>query len=221
MNLELLPFHAEFSGIPILARLVRQGEGFGRAKETKEGIEFSCINDADEPLVEFYDERYSSDRECVSGQFITRYRLSQIDDLKAGSMGMCLDGGVPEREISGNDLRKVVTWVKNCLNDETDPSDLTVEEGLGYRTLIFSSASESIDQLQSLGCNGWMKTLGVEVDYADDKTMSIRPINSRHQVGRCEIRIPKDKAHLQAMIDMYQFVLDDLETSKTSTNTPN
>lgn len=215
MKFEALPFTSSFYQIPLIARLVRPGEGYGRMKTTENGCEFSLVNDLDEPLVEFYDERYTGTF-GIDGQFISRYYLSQIDSLKECLMGLCLDGAVPEWSITGDELRRVAQWAHTRLNGDMDASEITLETSKSYQTLVFSSDAQKISHLQSLGRNGWMKTLGVEVDYADDQTVGIRPINSRHEVGRCEIRMPKDKAHLQAMINLYQSILDAVDASEAS-----
>ncbi len=79
-------------------RVVEQGESYGKD---------DCLtHDGTVPLVEFYDTRYGH---TDLGQFVSRYSL---DTLLNHEGGLCLDGGVPNWNIYGAAMTKVVTWLK-------------------------------------------------------------------------------------------------------------
>lgn len=94
--------------VPIVARFVRKGDRYGR--------EGCLIHNEEEPLVEFYDGRYDFDKWTgFVGQFISRYCLSTIVGHEGG---LCLDGGVPEWILSGENMRDIRTWI--CMYHEED-----------------------------------------------------------------------------------------------------
>lgn len=56
-------------------------------------------------------------------------------------------------------------------------------------------------QALALGRNGYMAAEALVVRQGGaDTVIRLVPINSRHQEGRCNIEIPKDKATVEALI---------------------
>lgn len=55
----------------------------------------------------------------------------------------------------------------------------------------------------SLGRNGSMKTVGLDITSTNNQ-LSLTPINSKNNLGRCEINIPKDPAVLRQLIERLQ-----------------
>jgi hypothetical protein len=87
-----------------LARIVEEGAEYGR--------DFCLIHDEDRPMVEFYDMRSSM---TVFGQFIGRYYVDTL--AKHRPPGLCLDGGIPEWNISEAGMEKVLAWLDQYLDD--------------------------------------------------------------------------------------------------------
>src|SRR5690606_1838951 len=100
----------------------------------------------------------------------------------------------------------------NRISGKTDVSEVTVEDGSLYETMYFAPDAANMSELHSLGRNGLMKTIGIEVDFAHPSILMVSPINSRGDVGRCEIRIPKDRAHIKALMGILQKSLDDMDS---------
>lgn len=93
------------NGITFLARIVREGDTYGRNR---------CLtHDEPMPLVEFYDTRYSH---TEFGQFVSRYYADTIAGLPSGR-GLDLDGGVPNWTIDGESMRFVSAWVRIATDD--------------------------------------------------------------------------------------------------------
>lgn len=71
----------------------------------------------------------------------------------------------------------------------------------------------------SLGRNGWMNTIGLDIIHSYNrldennntyKVFSINPINSKNNVGRCEIEIPFE--NIDELIEHLIFLRDDQST---------
>lgn len=87
-------------------RIVRAGDRYGRD---------NCLTyDKDEPLVEFYDNRYPH---TEHGQFVSRYYVATIlgtDRYGSGEGGLCLDGGNRDQwTVSEKDMDTVREYLKN------------------------------------------------------------------------------------------------------------
>lgn len=82
--------------------IVKKGDKYGRD---------NCLtHDKEEPLIEFYDCRYEH---TDYGQFVSRYNLSTLlEHHQAPSMGLCLDGGIPDWSINGKAMDRVIAWLK-------------------------------------------------------------------------------------------------------------
>lgn len=85
-------------------------------RSEKYGLNDALTHESDVPLVEFYDTRYGH---TDLGQFVSRYSL---DTLLNHEGGLCLDGGVPNWNIYGAAMTKVVTWL-NANYPHTKPAE--------------------------------------------------------------------------------------------------
>lgn len=94
-------------------KLVFRGDTFGREH---------CVTHKDsEPLVEFYDARFTDGFE-PEGQFITRYSLSMLDGTnrwcRGGSISgrtLCLQSDIPNWTVDGINTAKIMTWIDGLL----------------------------------------------------------------------------------------------------------
>lgn len=240
------------TGIPMIVRLVKPLEGYGRPVETADGFEFSCENDLDTFLLEFYDARYPEVYRNVGirGAFVARYDLRVFSPFDYSEEYMDIEASDDYR-FSSDCFREIVEWAEKnkplmvgrtdhtaklnvCSSpmnlsdhympdvedygdsdgsnsdDEDDCYPLPETNG-NVSTLKFTDKAQSVRDFSSLGRNGWMKTIGVQVIDSEAGFVSLVPINSREQSGRCEIQIPKDRGHLEAIIDMYQAILEDVK----------
>ena len=80
-------------------RVLNKGDKYGR--------DFCLTHTKDEPLVEFYDNRYPHTQ---FGQFVSRYYVETILERDTG--GLCLDGGVPDWTVSADDMTTVRNFLK-------------------------------------------------------------------------------------------------------------
>lgn len=78
-------------------RLVELGDRYG--------LNMCLTNNDTEAYVEFYDTRYGH---TDFGQFVTRYYLSTI---MQHSGGLCLDGAVPDWQVSEKLIERVKKWL--------------------------------------------------------------------------------------------------------------
>ena len=87
-------------------RIVRKGD--------KYGLNNCLTHDKDEPMVEFYDNRYPH---TEHGQFVSRYYVATIlgtDRYGSGEGGLCLDGGNRDQwTVSAQDMDTVREYLKN------------------------------------------------------------------------------------------------------------
>lgn len=73
------------------------------------GLNMCLINDKP-PMVEFYDGRYPHVH-APYGQFVSRYYITTILNANL-SNGLCLDGRIPEWQVSADDMQQVITFLK-------------------------------------------------------------------------------------------------------------
>jgi hypothetical protein len=103
------------NGIPMLVRLVRTGDRYGR--------ELCLTHDEANPLVEFYDNRthpLDGRNENAFGHFITRYCASTLlrtDSWSKGRQplsetGLDLHGGMPIYAVDAGAMAKVIHWLE-------------------------------------------------------------------------------------------------------------
>ena len=111
MKYLLKKFESSVAGIPMMARVVRPGEGMGQWDDKKN--EFMSSNKTDELLVDFYDTRYAENKKGpIVGQFISRYHLSTLQE-DGQSNGLCLDGNFKnEWSIGAKEFKEVVDWAE-------------------------------------------------------------------------------------------------------------
>jgi len=88
-------------------RIVYTGDRYGRAM---------CLTNIDAPLVEFYDNRFPH---TDYGQFVSRYYVSTILEESNYPAGLCLDGRVPEWQVSADDMDAVIIFLKETQNEYT------------------------------------------------------------------------------------------------------
>jgi hypothetical protein len=81
-------------------RIIKTGDKYGRT--------MSLVNDK-APMVEFYDGRY---QHTPFGQFVSRYYINTILNANL-SNGLCLDGRVPEWQVSADDMAQVINFLKD------------------------------------------------------------------------------------------------------------
>jgi len=98
----LMRFTAE-NGVPFAVRIVRQGAPFGRG--------FCLVNEDEEPLVEFYDNRSLETFDPGLGQFVSRYYLSTLLARQHDEHGLCLDGGEPSWAVDAASMKKIRSWL--------------------------------------------------------------------------------------------------------------
>ena len=92
---------------PIIARIVIRGDRYG--------LDGCLTHDKDQPLIEFYDERYEHNEwlmPTMNGQFVSRYYLSTLLHDRS-HYGLILDGGVPEWRGNPEPLEEILAWAAN------------------------------------------------------------------------------------------------------------
>jgi hypothetical protein len=72
------------------------------------------VNDGPEPIVEFYDARYTEDF-TEFGQFVSSYYVSSFREDTRFPHGLSLYGGVDSWYISWYNVKEVVKWIDNIL----------------------------------------------------------------------------------------------------------
>lgn len=236
------------TGIPMIARLVKPCEGYGRPVENSDGFDFACQNGPDLFMLEFYDARYPDaySEVGINGAFVTRYDLQLFSWFDDDTPYIDLDS-TDEYRFATDDFVQIIKWAEdakplmmgrtdemaysNCMGYATPmghfmPSPEMSEEDSqeeefpipnisgNVQTLNFIPSALAKREYVSLGRNGWMKTIGVRVVESDSGFVSMIPVNSRDKSGRCEIQIPRDQGHLEAVIDMYQSILEEVKAGK-------
>lgn len=99
-------------------RLVQFGDNYGRNDQ--------LVHDKAEPMVEFFDTRYSHE---PLGQFVSRYYLSTLLDREA-DVGLNLDGGVPSWSVSAAAMNVVYQWLLEVEKSPPAPSNTALLEEL-------------------------------------------------------------------------------------------
>ena len=93
-------------GRPWVVRILFSGMAYG--------LDFKLTHDG-EPIIEFYDARYEI---TPYGQFVSRYYASTLmEGYEKGrtARGLCLDGGVPDWNVSGDALGRVLEWAGKAI----------------------------------------------------------------------------------------------------------
>lgn len=87
-------------------RILGLGERYGRN---------DCLVNKDEPMVEFYDGRYTNGSFGERGQFVSRYFVSTILNGNY-SNGLCLHGGIDGWSVSAEGMKEVIKYAKESQN---------------------------------------------------------------------------------------------------------
>ena len=132
--------------IPFNVRVVRRGDTYGR----QEGL----THEEDEPLVEFYDARFTKDH-CQYGQFVSRYCLTTLEDHVEQwpqETGLGLEGSVDDWTITGENLRASVKYALSTMKPNVDEVQEELKrcmlEGRKMRRSLVS-ALKQIDELKA------------------------------------------------------------------------
>lgn len=99
-------------------RLIQLGDNYGLGDK--------LVHDRVDPLVEFYDTRYSH---TPLGQFVSRYYLSTLLDREADT-GLNLDGGVPSWSVSAEAMNAIHLWLLDVEKSPPVLSDSALLEAL-------------------------------------------------------------------------------------------
>ena len=83
-------------------RIVKTGDKYGRN---------DCLVNNKEPMVEFYDSRFSDRDFDGRGQFVSRYYISTLISSKYPN-GLCLDGGIPAWSVSADGMKQVLEFIQ-------------------------------------------------------------------------------------------------------------
>ena len=84
-------------------RIVRKGDRYG--------LRDVLVHDGDEPMVEFYDARWT-ERFGPRGQFASRYYVRTLAEHGDYSGGLDLHGGVPDWDVTGAEMAAVMGWLR-------------------------------------------------------------------------------------------------------------
>lgn len=95
------------TGIAFNARIVRQGDTYGR--------DFGITHDGADPLVEFYDTRFAHTKDPQGvplGQFVSRYHLSTLFPEGVSHGGLNLDGGIPNWRLDAEAMEDLAVNIR-------------------------------------------------------------------------------------------------------------
>jgi hypothetical protein len=88
------------NGIPFRALIIEQGDKFG--------LNDCLVNRNSVPIVQFFDRRYNFSE---NGQFVSSYYISTLINRDKKD-ALCLQGGVPDWNISAASMSLVVSWLE-------------------------------------------------------------------------------------------------------------
>lgn len=90
------------NGRQFAVKLLQKGDSYGLDK---------CLTwDSSQTGIEFYDVTYAGDGFDEVGQFVSRYYISSILEH---SGTLCLNGDVSEWSIDGDNMQKIIIWIKS------------------------------------------------------------------------------------------------------------
>lgn len=96
---------------PWNVRIVHQGE--------KYGLDDCLTHDEQEPLVEFYDAEQDASKFGPRGQFVNRYRESNILSMNP-MRGLAVHGGVPRWTATPSQMFAIIDWAQDqAIYDQT------------------------------------------------------------------------------------------------------
>ena len=97
-----LYFVENSNGKQFAAKLLQKGDAYGLEK---------CLTwDSDKTGIEFYDVTYAGDGFDEIGQFVSRYYVKNILEH---SGNLCLEGSIPEWTVDGNNISKILSWIRS------------------------------------------------------------------------------------------------------------
>lgn len=129
------------SSIPMTARLVMPGEGYGIIN--RQTNEYALTSQGPDPLIEFYDLRYTEGFTPL-GQFVSRYKLRTLVESVNRPVtlqnpgGVLLDTGCREWAVGAQPLQEVVAWAQaeaQAFTDRLaqDPAEASEEQAARQR----------------------------------------------------------------------------------------
>lgn len=87
-------------------RVVLDGDKYGRD---------DCLTHAGAPMVEFYDTTHQDPTFGTRGQFVSRYFVDTLDACVGGDTGLWLDGGVPEWQVSAENVADALAFAHDYI----------------------------------------------------------------------------------------------------------
>ena len=89
-------------------RILRQHDHYG--------LEDGLVHNEEEPVVEFYDNRYINDGDWKRGQFVARYYAETLreDCVRIYQYGLQLEGDIPAWHIHPVDMALIFRCGRNC-----------------------------------------------------------------------------------------------------------
>lgn len=88
------------NGIPFRSRIIEQGD--------KYGLNDCLVNRNADPIIQFFDRRFNHSE---NGQFVSSYYMATLLNQETNN-GLCLQGGVPDWNISAASMDAVVSWLE-------------------------------------------------------------------------------------------------------------
>lgn len=185
-------------GIPFNVRLVEKGDNYG--------LNFALTHNEDDPLVEFYDDRY---KHTKYGQFVSRYYLSTLLE-RDKDYGLYLYADVPDWQVSAENMNDVLEFVEQKHLGESFSIDVFDKEELKKVAFLYSDyVNESTSE--------FARTLDSELPYSIQDFVQ-NDLN--HYVGRSLLSGEKDPTLLSIKGKMegygYDFSEYDLNKIKRS-----
>lgn len=116
-------------GVPMNIQIIDKGDIYGLRGALRH-------NKDNDPLIEFRDARHISPKE-PQGQMISRYYISTLLKSKNNldTVGMCLDGRVPEWDVDGASMRSVLEFARNYLSQNKQDQQGVPFDAYAYVTL--------------------------------------------------------------------------------------
>ena len=117
--------------------LVRGGDRYG--------LNDCLVNEAVEPMVEFYDATYEDDERFVKGrgQFVARYYLSTLTERRGGGLDLC--GHEPAWKVTGQNVAVALAAVKAALHGVTKDVATALMESEDRERAMFGCTEAAID----------------------------------------------------------------------------
>ena len=100
---------ANDAGRLFTVRIVTMGQRYGLA---------DCIvhNEADKPLIEFYDATYAGPAHGPRGQFVSRYYAANLRARRDDEYSLSLQGSEPDWTVSARNVREALDYCDRITN---------------------------------------------------------------------------------------------------------